>query len=349
MKVSHWKFAISSIILTFFFSCQQKREVNPAFYYWKTEFSLSDFEKYYIDSLKVNKLYIKFFDIDWNESRGMPVPIAESTIQQSTIHNFEIVPCIFITNRVFQNISDDKIEWLSARVQEKLFELNSNNLHFKEIQFDCDWTASTKDRFFQFLEIFKKNNPQLKICATIRLHQFRDFQKTGVPPVDRGMLMFYNTGDVESWDEENSILNLEVAKNYLPTSDFRLLTSKKYPIPLDLALPIFRWGVLFRDTRMIRLINNLQAENLEDTSRFLKIDDNRFEVLKSTYLNGYYLYKGDQIRTETVDTQLLLKAINLLDGKMNNRNLTIAFYHLDTATIKYFPHEFLEKTIHQFQ
>ncbi|MFN7116651.1 MAG: hypothetical protein ACK4TA_07600, partial [Saprospiraceae bacterium] len=195
----------------------------------------------------------------------------------------------------------------------------------------------------------KLNNPSIIISATIRLHQYRDFKETGVPPVNRGMLMFYNTGDVENWAEENSILNLEAASYYLPTSDFRLPTSKTYPIPLDIALPIFSWGVLFRNGSMIRLINNLQATDLTDTARFLKIADNRFEVVKSTYLNGYYLYEGDQIRTESIDQSLLLQAADLLYDKIKNRPLTIAFYHLDTATIKHFPHEFLGNITHQFQ
>ena len=353
------KFAFSTVIKTlallFFLaitytSCQPNHAAQLAFYYWKTQFALSDVEKNHLDALRVNKLYVKFFDITWDAGKAMPVPVAEvEGLEMEKWRNWgngklEITPCIFITNQTFQQIAADQIEWLSERVQEKLAELKPENMSFREIQFDCDWTASTREKYFQFLAIFKKNNgkPQPEVCATIRLHQFRDFPETGVPPVDRGMLMFYNTGDVEDWNEENSILNLEAAKFYLKPNI-------SYPLPLDLALPLFSWGVLFRDGRMIRLINNLRSENLADTSRFLKIADNRFEVVKSTYLNGYYLYKDDRIRTEAIDTQRLLKAVDLLNGKLKNPSPTVAFYHLDTATIKYFPHEFLEKIIPAFR
>lgn len=334
-------------------NCQPERTVQPAFYHWQTAFSLSDFEKNYLDSLGVKKLYVKFFDVDWDDSQGIPVPLAAVEIEKSEDWNaekLEIIPCIFITNRTFQNISDAKIEWLSNRVEEKLFTLKPVNITFKEIQFDCDWTTSTRDRFFKFLEIFKKSidNQDIKLSATIRLHQFRDFQETGIPPVDRGMLMFYNTGEVEDWQEENSILNLEVAKSYLPASRFGTLTSR-FPLPLDLALPIFHWGVLFRDHTMIRLINNLENKDLQDTLRFSKIGNNRFEIIKSTYLNGYYLYEGDLIRTETIDTQLLLKSTALLADEVKTSNGTVAFYHLDTATIKHFPHAFLEKIVHKIR
>lgn len=337
---------ISIFLLT---ACTKKRHVVPAFYYWQTEFELSNPEKNYIDTLKVKKLYVKFFDIDWDATREIPVPLAqvemkELKMKELKMKELNIIPCVFITNRTFQYLADDKIEELAAHVKEKLFTLKLENIIFQEIQFDCDWTASTRDRFFKFLELFKEtiDNQQIKISATIRLHQFRDFKETGVPPVDRGMLMFYNTGDVESWQEVNSILNIEAAQYYLKQNI-------KYPIHLDIALPIFSWGVLFRNGHMIRLINNLQATDLADTSRFLKIAENRFEVRKSTYLNGYYLYQEDRIRIENTDLQLLLQATDLITAQLKTRNLSVAFFHLDSTTIKRFPHESLEKIIHSFQ
>lgn len=323
-------------------NCQSDRTVQPAFYHWQTEFALSDVEKNYLDSLNVKKLYVKFFDVDWDERRKMPVPVA--SVEITKLGNYEIVPCIFITNRTFQNITEDKIEWFCWRVKEKLFELKPANIIFHEIQFDCDWTANTRERYFKFLQIFKEivKDTQPEVCATVRLHQLRDYKETGIPPVDRGMLMFYNTGDVESWEEENSILNLKIAAAYL-------IPNTKYQIPLDVALPIFSWGVLFRDGKMIRLINNLKASDLQDTTRFLKMAHHRFEIIKSTYANGYYLYEKDVIRTEAVDTILLTKAVDLLKNRTKNRNLTLSFYHLDTATIKDFPHEFLENITRTLQ
>jgi len=347
MKVSSWQLAVGSALVAFFLCCQEKKDVQSAFYHWKTEFNLSDFEKSYLDSLSVKKLYVKFFDVEWDANKKMPVPLALLEIRKLESWKdgkLEMVPCVFITNRTFQNISEDKIEWFCERVEEKLFELKPDNLIFREIQFDCDWTASTRERYFEFLQVFKKkmDASQPKVCATIRLHQFRDFETTGVPPVDRGMLMFYNTGDVESWNEENSILNLEVAEQYL-------VSGNQYSVPLDIALPIFSWGVLFREGAMIRLINNLNASDLQDTMRFRKIASNRFESIKNTYLDGYYLYKNDLIRTEAIDTTLLSKTTNLLTTRIKNRNLTLAFYHLDTATIKHFPHEFLEQLTQRFR
>lgn len=343
-EILDWKCLIVMLLV----SCQKQTEIQPAFYHWQTNLSLTPMEQNYLDSLKINILYAKFFDVVWDASRDTPIPVAEiGGFEDGKIGGLQIVPCIFITNETFQKIDDEKIDWLSAQVSEKLAMLwqQMPPQMMTEVQFDCDWTATTRDRFFRFIEYFKAQNPGISISATIRLHQIRNYQQTGVPPVARGMLMFYNTGDLEDWYEENSILNIEIAKNYLPSA----ATNIKYPIPLDVALPVFAWGVLFRNGRMIRLINNLRTKDLSDTTRFLKIADNRFEVVKSTYLDGYYLYENDQLRLEAVDRSRLLKAAELLASRLKNRNLTVAFYHLDTTTIKYFPYEVLEEVCEKFE
>jgi len=111
------------------------------------------------------------------------------------------------------------------------------------------------------------------------------------------MLMYYNMGEVRAWEESNSILNLEAAEPYL--------NGKAYPLPLDLALPLFRWGVVFREGKMIRLINNLSAEALADRTRFFPMTPDRYEVQKGTFLQGHYLYQGDFIRLEAVQPAAL--------------------------------------------
>jgi hypothetical protein len=350
----HWAVGSALLTLSTFFSCQKEKHIESAFYHWQTELNLTTSEANYLDSLKVSKLYVKFFDVDWDESRGMAVPVA--SVEIGKLGNWEIIPCVFITNRTFQNIPADKIEWLSVRIWKKLLELKPANINFQEIQFDCDWTAGTRERYFQFLQVFRKkiSDAPTPLSATIRLHQLRDFRETGIPPVDRGMLMLYNTGEVENWAEENSILNLEIAQNYLKNTAqtknrFAPLPSTLYPLPLDIALPIFSWGVLFRHGSMIRLLHNLRAEDLQDTTRFLKMSPSRFQVSKSTYLDGYYLYEEDQIRTETIDEQLLTRAADLAADHLNKRDRTVAFYYLDTTTIKHFPHAVLEKITDRFK
>ena len=88
-----------------------------------------------------------------------------------------------------------------------------------------------------------------------------------------------------------------------------------------------------------------------------------FEVLKKTYLKGFYLYKDDEIRienttqsTDSIQGNILEKAAdviaqNIVRGNSfgNNQLLTIIFYHLDSVTLQRIRYEELENITHRFQ
>ena len=90
-----------------------------------------------------------------------------------------------------------------------------------------------------------------------------------------------------------------------------------------------------------------------DTSRFFKINKNRWEVKRSTYLGGYYLYEGDLIRLESISPELLEKATERLSKFLNHvkpiqKELIVSFYHLDTTTLTSFRYDDFKKIIKQF-
>ncbi len=326
----------------------QESKITPAFYYWKVLEAPSTFEEAYLDSFGVNKLYLKLFDIDWDANSNDPVPKGEVKYRSKYRDvSFEEIPVVFITNRTLANYSDDDLELkrFAMKIHTKIMDVNDPyNWVYTEVQFDCDWTESTREKYFTVLghlrEIF--NDIGVKVSATIRLHQVKYFEKTGVPPVDRGMLMFYNMGDLDDIETENSILDLEIGKKYFKNFD-------RYPLALDLALPIFQWGVVFRDGKLVKLINNLRVVDLAEESRFKKQADNRYRAVKSTYLDGYYLYEGDLIRLENIDQQELEESAVHLSQIIRNRDLTVAFYHLDSLSLNAFPPEKLEAVLEKFK
>jgi len=350
MKDVFWSRALFLFLSVFFLftSCQKdaERNVETAFYHWKTSLDISDYEANYLKAISVNRLYLRFFDIDWDGSAGEPLPIAQLEVKTSISENIEIVPTIFITNRTFLKLPSEAISKLAENVLKKIFLQASKfpNHKIRELQFDCDWSPKTQSKYFEFLkEIKSKTQDSLfHLSSTIRLHQVKYFEKTGVPPVDRGVLMFYNMGNVEDTEIENSILDLSIAKQYLNNV-------RNYPLGLDIALPIFSWGVLVREGKMIKLINNLQASDLNDDLRFLKIDETHFEVIKSTYLQGYYLYKGDIVRLERATIDLLQKSADLLSSVLTDSDLTIIFYHLDSIVINNYSDEALEDICNRFR
>ncbi len=63
----------------------------------------------------------------------------------------------------------------------------------REIQIDCDWTERTRNAYFQLLTALKRE-PFLQgkiLSATIRLHQVKYVQRSGIPPADRGRVCFF--------------------------------------------------------------------------------------------------------------------------------------------------------------
>ena len=339
LAFSYWLLAFSFL---FFSACKKEtvvRKLTPAFYHWKTDLKLTATEINYLAALKVKKLYLRFFDVDWDFDKKKPIPLAPLNIQTALPKHLEIIPTVFITNRTLLHLEEKDIPNLCEKIKTKIFETSQQLLNniISEVQFDCDWSGQTKTKYFQLLKCLKEQlkKEKIEISSTIRLHQVKFFQRTGVPPVDRGILMFYNMGDLNDINIENSILDLKIAKQYLHNF-------KNYPLDLDIALPVFAWGVLIRDNKMIKLINNLNAEALVDTTRFLKLSEHHYQLKKSTYLQAYYLYKGDIIRLEDVAVDKLEKAINLLKNEINNKTITLSFYHLDSLVIKRYPFEDLE-------
>ncbi len=332
-------------LILLFFSCKntKQRSISPAFYHWKNSLEISTSESEYLSKFGVKKLYIRFFDVDWQDQNTIPLSVIEH--KSKIADSIQVIPTVFITNRTMLNIEENNISALGDKIFQKINALStsfSKNV-IKEIQFDCDWSPTSQYNYFNLLQFLKSkfaNQGQI-ISATIRLHQVKYFKTTGVPPIDRGVLMFYNMDDINNKETQNSIINIEIAKQYL-------YNFEHYPIPLDIALPIFKWGIVFQDNKFIKIINNLDQKDLSDTTRYLKIAENQFEILKSTYLKGYYLYQKDQIRLEQVSVEPLQKAADLLSPILSTNDLNIIFYHLDSTLIADYPYEVLKDIYSRF-
>ncbi|MEM6321692.1 MAG: hypothetical protein AAF960_28795 [Bacteroidota bacterium] len=325
--------------------CQSEPlKISPAFYHWQTNFDLAAKERATLKQLKVQTIYPKCFDVDWDFKQDKPVALASINWTASPNPDIQIVPTVFITNRTLVQITPNELPKLAQKIVDKLAEQTKVvGANIAEYQFDCDWNKTTQLKYFSLLRLIQERVKEKSIyfSATIRLHQIKYVEKTGVPPVRRGMLMYYNMGKVQDFTTENSILDNDTGRQYLDRLN-------EYPLPLDVALPLFQWGVLFRNDHMIKLINQLTAADLADRQRFDKIAKNRWRVVKSTYLNGYYLYENDLIRIEKVEKKNLLKAATLLQKRLKKESRNIVFYHLDEAVLQPFDTNFLREVLQVF-
>ena len=203
------------------------------------------------------------------------------------------------------------------------------------MQLDCDWTGSTRDRYFDLLQAVKKA-VSVPLSATIRLHQIKYAAQTGIPPVDRGMLMFYNMADWKQPNTHNSIYDLDVARRYTAFLE-------TYSLPLDIVMPLFRWTVVYRNNRFLLLLNNVARSQLANQS-FLQIqtDTNRFIASRDTVAFGLSIRRGDLFRAEACTPNELLKGKNELLNKIQNEKSTFALYHLDTTVLNHYNYAFLK-------
>jgi hypothetical protein len=329
-------FMLMLALLFCLLSCKEKREprqIERSFYYWKSTLNLTKFEEQQLDSLQVRTIYLKFFDVDWDEATRKPKPVAKLRIEDSPIKNFSIIPTVFITNACIQKIDTAQLAELAGNIMQLIKEIifNNNFKEIHEIQIDCDWTESTKEKYFELLMKLKALKPNAKFSATIRLHQIKYVSKTGVPPVDRGLLMCYNMGNLKNPATKNSILETEELKKY--TGNLA-----NYPLPLDVAFPLFDWKVLYRNNFYTGLIQNLPESAF--SSSFAEKTGNRYLILKDTLLAGYDLKKGDIVRNEQSYIKEVLSAADEISSKLKNTQLRVSLYHLDSVILrKYSTHE----------
>lgn len=329
-----FRYALLLTVIYFAVACGSKKaEHQLSFYHWKTRLDIDLAQKKYLDSLNSKKLYVRFFDVKWNAQRkeNESVAMVNWSNAQLLDKGTQIIPTVYITNASLEYLPQmPLVDTLAERIAKKIKGIIRNQIdttafNIREVQIDCDWSLQTKDKYFRLLELLKKHFPHLS--ATIRLHQVKYYTKTGVPPVDRGVLMFYNMGKIDNAQESNSILNIETAQKYLENFDV-------YPLKLDVALPVFYWGVQFRHHKIVQVIHEVNANTLAQMSQCKPLGNNWFEVTESCYLHNAYVYKGDQIRTEQVSPEAFQQSLELLEAQVQNRNFEIILYHLDSAIMQ---------------
>lgn len=329
----------------YYYSNQNSYRIFRSFYYWKSVYNLFSYEEKLLDTLQIKRLYVKYFDVDWDNDLGQPIPLATVRFVTSCNKEREIIPTIYLTNNTLLNLKTEQIAELTVKIATRITQINNeNNIDCKEIQFDCDWTEKTRSKYFLLLEKIRDFFPKKKylLSATIRLHQVKYYLKTGVPPVDRGMLMFYNVGKVNDTTIENSIFNSDDASKYVEYV-------KDYLLPLDVALPVFTWGVHLRDGEVISLVNNLKTEDVLKNSLFRNVSDSKYKANDGFFFRGEYFIKGDILRMEEITPEICNNAINLLLPNLKNSNFTVVFYHFDSSNTSRYEIKDFENLYNRFR
>lgn len=218
-------------------------ESRRSVYYWSTVLDIDSTKQAFIDRHGISRMYVRYFDVVAGED-GSPVPNATLRFGTGVPQGVEVVPAVYIVNECMAADTAG----LAGLILKRILQMNATNDigGVKEIQIDCDWTRRTRQRYFGFLRTLRAMaaGKGVKVSATIRLHQLAE----GAPPVDRGVLMMYNTGDFTDISCQKPILDMRDAAPYL-----RHLAG--YGLKLAAAYPIYSWRILFRGGRYVGIMH----------------------------------------------------------------------------------------------
>ena len=231
-------------------SRQPDKDMEPgnSVYYWRTDLRIDSTERAFLRAYDIKKVYCRYFDVVQNDTATGPVPNATMTFSDSIPEGVEIIPTVYITEDCMHRWHKGLAEKLVRRIRQ----MNETNdiAGVREIQIDCDYTAKSRRTYYEFLDSVRSAWGG-RVSTTIRLHQL----SMSAPRVDYGVLMIYNTGDPNKFDERNPILDLRDVKPYL-----RHLSD--YPLPLAAAYPVFSW---------LRTIHAVNVEHTVEADEILRV------------------------------------------------------------------------------
>lgn len=333
MKSKYLLFIVSILLLS---ACAEEDKpqtpsAHRGVYHWKTTYNPTDWEKQWMKDHKVDKLYVKLFDVESGDNAGEPdwrmVPVATTAFKQKLPGDMEVVPVVYITvdairalDAYYYNWSDKEryARLIVKRIDDMMAEHYDGTI--REVQLDCDWTAATEHDYFQLAENIKDllHERGITLSGTIRLHQLREVEHPtkneiyafgrDTIPFDRSLLMCYNTGRLQDRKTHNSILDFDDVEPYL--NQYHRTTLPR----TDIAYPVFGWGVMFWEGgNFHRLIN---SHNLPEK-------------------------KDKNVRVEWGEPKEIRKVQNALPDLDSLH--TVILYHLDSLNLSKYSYEDVEE------
>lgn len=311
------KMALLFSIALMLWGCKEKPkntsyESNNSIYHWKTTFDIDSAEVAFLEKHKINRIYVRMFDValrrDVFGDMYEVEPIATTKFLSPIPQNIEVVPVAYITLDALKQIGDRTDEFANLIVARLLAMCNYNKCgEIKELQLDCDWTMSTRSQYCTLCKSVKDllHKKGIELSVTIRLHQLQE----APPPVDRGVLMLYNTGALKNFNTKNSILDIDDVKPYLKQN--------KYKLPLAYAYPFFGWGVKFKNEKFLSIVS--EKDTLSD--------------------------QNESIRFERPKSEEIYKVKKLVESHLGKPKDGTILYHLDISQLNNYGDDEVDKIL----
>jgi len=297
-------------------SCQSETSFQFSTYWWKSSTKLNTQQKEFLNTNNINKIYLRIFDLKFDEKdSSILIPKV-----YSGFNDINTIPVIYIENKIFSNFNTDTIynliqQNIKSAIDKKI--INSTN----NLQIDCDWTLTTKEPYFQLLKALSKGIKGLS--ATIRLHQIKYAQATGIPPVEKGIVMIYNLESPADVKIKNSIFSYDKAMQYL---DGYL---DKYPLKIAIALPAFSWGVHYHHGKIKALISDFNPKGIDSLNMYQK-KNGYYKSKKAHFYNTHRISNRDEIRYEYPLIFEVDKMMEFLKQNLNQNTTEIILFSLNS-------------------
>ena len=159
--------------------------------------------------------------------------------------------------------------------------------------------------------------------------------------------MFYITRDVDVEGTRKTVFHPEDASKYV------LGAPKNYALPLDLALPLFTWGLVFREGELWKIIPGpLPVQEMRTNGKWKAypatqpFEATLWEVQVGTFLGGHYLRPGDRLRLSETTPELLLEAATWAQKLDLASDAHVAFFHLGVAHSVHFSAQLFDRVCH---
>lgn len=286
-----------------------------AFYYWRTVLELGEAERTALRELAIERIYLRMFDVAWQDERAEQVGkvslAAGQTLPVGRDGPIELVPVVFVREEVLRKLSRERqAEMTVALWKEVAARAAALGFAPRELQLDCDWTDGTREAFFAMLRQLEALSG-LPLSSTIRLHQVKYRERTGVPPVERGMLMFYNMGKLSAEPGSRLIFDAESAAKYVARLG-------EYPLPLDVALPLWSWTVHLRDGAVLDVLQSTDPAELEGVEGLRRVEGEgvRYRATQTMFFRGALLREGDELAGEVTGPAQVAAAAAMVTAKL---------------------------------
>lgn len=367
MKHLFRAFAIG-LITVFTVSCGKKK-AETGFYFWESGPRPDAYDFRILDSAKTRHIYLKMFEVHWNQALREGVPQADldylawdfqdSLSLRMASDRWNLIPVVFIHPEVFKYAGAKSGEKLAKRVFNRVIDHVRNRALYRDYS-----ELSAEDSVIRFdeLRIPKRAKPVKERITEIQIdcdwtesgkdqyfEFLRELKKVAGDIRISVTLRLYPFRYPEKAGvppADKAVLmcynmgDLEKQDTVNSILDAAVLESylkpaKKYPLDLDVALPAFDWAVWYRSGKLKGLLRSRgEVAAVIGASRAMSANARSRAVMMDTVLGKDYFRLGDVVKLEKPDAQSLEEAATLLNKYLPGKIQRIVFFDASSEHLK---------------